>query len=256
MRHKWGMSDISYLTTQAGYKLAYCQTPGKSPGVVFMSGFRSDMSGTKATAIEAFCRERGQAFLRFDYSGHGASGGEFEKGTIGTWAQDAITLIDEVTQGPQILIGSSMGGWIMLLAALARPERVAGLVGIAAAPDFTTKLMWEYATPEQRRIIEEQGVYYAPSDYGDPYPITRELIEESKQHLLLDSEIAIDCPVRLVHGMADKDVPWEFSCRIAQRIEGENVQVRLIKDGGHRLSEPEQLRVIQEALVELLPVIL
>ncbi len=247
------MNDISHLTTESGVTLGYCHSPGASPGIIFLSGFRSDMSGTKAIALERFCQQRGQAFLRFDYRGHGESGGDFAEGTIGDWTADAVSLLDHLTQGPQILVGSSMGGWIMLLAALARPQRIAGLVGIAAAPDFTTRLMWERATEEQRRIIEEQGVFYAPSDYGEPYPITRELIEESKQHLLLDNDIAIDCPVRLLHGMADPDVPWEFSCLLAQQLASDAVQVRLVKGAGHRFSEPEHLRMIENAVGDLLP---
>jgi len=163
---------MNYLQLQNGIKLAYHRTEGTSPGIIFLSGFRSDMTGTKATALEAWAMAQGRAFLRFDYSGHGQSSGEFEKGTIGSWTQAALAVFDELTQGPQILVGSSMGGWMALLLALARPERVAGLVTVAAAPDFTTRLIWEQLTPQQKQIMAEKGVYYAPSDYGDPYPIT------------------------------------------------------------------------------------
>ena len=242
---------MNYLQLQNGIKLAYHRTEGTSPGIIFLSGFRSDMTGTKATALEAWAMAQGRAFLRFDYSGHGQSSGEFEKGTIGSWTQAALAVFDELTQGPQILVGSSMGGWMALLLALARPERVAGLVTVAAAPDFTTRLIWEQLTPQQKQIMAEKGVYYAPSDYGDPYPITLNLIEESRQHLLLDDEIAIDCPMRLLHGMRDGDVPWEFSTRIAELLQSPDVQVRLVKDGDHRMSEPEQIAMLIELVVGL-----
>lgn len=245
------MSSTQFLTRPDGTRLAYCHSQGNGPTVIFCGGFRSDMTGTKATALERWCQEQGRAYLRFDYSGHGQSSGEFEQGTIGGWAADALAVFDEMTTGDVILVGSSMGGWIALLTALARPERVVGLVGIAAAPDFTTRLMWERFTPYQRQHIEEKGVYYAPSEYGDPYPITRTLIEESRQLLLLDSEIAIDCPVRLLHGMRDADVPWEYAPLIARQLTSENVEVRLVKNGDHRMSGPEQLQLLLEAVAEL-----
>ena len=164
----------------------------------------SDMTGSKALFLEDFARRRGHAFLRFDYQGHGASSGRFEEGTIGRWSTDAVAALDELAAGPQVLVGSSMGGWIMLLAALARPDRVAGLVGVAAAPDFTEALMWRKFTPEVRATLERDGVYYEPSDYGEePYAINMELIVEGRKHLLMDASIPIACPVRLIHGSAD-----------------------------------------------------
>ncbi len=212
------------------------------PGIVFLGGFMSDMTGSKALALEAFAAARGQAFIRFDYFGHGASSGRFEDGSIGRWAEDAVAVLDELTEGPQILVGSSMGGWIMLLAALARPHAVAGLVGIAAAPDFTETLMWRAFTPEIRATIERDGVYHEPSAYGEqPYPITRHLIEEGRTHLLLGQQIPIDCPVRLIHGVADPDVPYTLSLDLMQRLGSSDVEVTLIKGGGHRLSEPPDL---------------
>jgi len=235
------------LARPDGSTIAYHKTPGRDgvddrPGLVFLGGFMSDMTGTKASALEAFARERGQAFLRFDYSGHGASSGAFADGTIGRWAEDAVAALDALTEGPQILIGSSMGGWIMLLAALARPDRVAGLVGIAAAPDFTEDLIWASAGPEVRSAWERDGVYHQPSDYGDePYPITLRLIEEGRQHLLLRDPIAIAGPVRLIHGMQDADVTWEISLRLAEALESRDVEVTLVKDGDHRLSESPDL---------------
>ncbi len=229
-------STIAYHKTGGG------KTPGRAPGLMFLGGFMSDMTGSKAMALEAHARRSGQGFVRFDYLGHGASSGHFEDGTIGRWAEDAIAVLDELTEGPQILIGSSMGGWIMLLAALARPERVAGLVGVAAAPDFTERLMWQAFTPDVRATLERDGVYYESSEYGEePYAITMDLIVEGRSHLVMDGPIAITCPVRLIHGMADPDVPYRLSLELVDRLESSDVEVTLVKDGGHRLSEPEDL---------------
>ena len=233
--------------------LAYHSTAGRAPGIIFLGGFLSDMTGTKATALEAYARERGQAFLRFDYQGHGQSSGRFEDGTIGRWAEDAVAAIDALTTGPQVLVGSSMGGWIMLLAALARPQRVAALVGIAAAPDFTEDLMWQRFPEEVKAEIETKGVYYEPSDYAEtPYPLTKHLIEEGRRHLLLRAAIPLACPVRLLHGMRDPDVPWETALRLAERLESRDVEVTLVKDGDHRLSEPADLRRLTATLDRLL----
>ncbi len=213
----------------------------------------SDMTGSKALCLEDFARRRGQAFLRFDYQGHGASSGRFEEGTIGLWSADAVAALDELTEGPQVLVGSSMGGWIMLLAALARPQRVAGLLGIAAAPDFTEDLMWDAYPPEVRETLEREGVYREPSDYGEePYTITKALIDEGREHLLLRAPVPIACPVRLIHGMADPDVPWELAVRLADRLESDDVEITLVKGGGHRLSEPEDLERLGMTLARLL----
>jgi len=225
-----------------GATIAYHATEGESPGVMFLGGFRSDMTGTKATALEAACRENGRAFLRFDYFGHGESSGDFTDGTIGRWRDDAIAVLDELTDGPQVLVGSSMGGWIMLLAALARPQRIAALVGIAAAPDFTEDLMWRRYGSDVRDTLARDGVYYEPSPYDDgPYPITMRLIEEGREHLLLEKPIAIHCPVRLYHGMRDEAVPWMTAPRLAERLLAEDVRVLMIKDGDHRLSRDEDI---------------
>jgi pimeloyl-ACP methyl ester carboxylesterase len=200
------------------------------------------MTGTKALALETHAQAAGLDFLRFDYLGHGASSGRFEDGTIGRWAEDAVAALDALTEGPQILIGSSMGGWIMLLAALARPERVAGLVGVAAAPDFTETLMWQRFSSEIRATMARDGVYYEPSEYGaEPYAITMELIVEGRNHLLMDAPIPISCPVRLIHGTADPDVPWQLSLDLMDRLAASDVEVTLVKGGGHRLSGPEDL---------------
>ncbi len=219
-------------------------TKATLPGMVFLGGFMSDMTGGKALALEAHAKARGQAFLRFDYLGHGASSGRFEDGTIGRWADDAVAAIDALSEGPQVLVGSSMGGWIMLLAALARPERIAGLLGIAAAPDFTETLMWDAFGPDIRATLQRDGVYYQDyQDYGDegPYPITLSLIEEARAHLIMDKPIPIRCPVRLIHGTADPDVPYSLALDLMDKLEAADVEVTLVKGGGHRLSEPPDL---------------
>ncbi len=213
----------------------------------------SDMSGTKATHLEAYAAAQGRSYLALDYSGHGLSGGTFEEGSIGQWAQDALTVIDSVTEGPQVLVGSSMGGWIMLLVALARRERVAGLVGIAAAPDFTESLIWEQLPPDQRRKLAEEGRLEQPSDYGEePYVITRHLIEEGRNHLLLQSPIRIACPVRLLHGLEDADVPFEVSLSLVDALESPDVEATFVKGGDHRLSEPANLALLDATLDRLL----
>lgn len=234
-----------------GVALAWRRRRGNGPGVVFLGGFNSDMTGSKAADLSAFCAGRGQAFLRFDYSGHGASGGRFVDGTIGRWAEDAAAVLAALTEGPQILIGSSMGGWIALLLALRQKERVAGLIGIAAAPDFTTRI--EAALPaEARAAMAREGVWHRPSAYGDPYPITRALLEEGRRHLLLQAGVPLAMPVRLLQGQQDPDVPWEHALRIAEAIEGPDVQVVLVKDGDHRLSRPQDLRLLRRVLGAML----
>lgn len=223
-------------------RIAYHRSEGKSPGVLFLGGFMSDMTGIKATTLEGHCLETGRAFLRFDYSGHGQSDGRFEDGTIGSWLDDALAVLDELTGGPQILVGSSMGGWIAHLLARSRPERVCALIGVAAAPDFTEDLLEQGFDPATRAKLEREGVVYLPSDYGDrPYPITRALIEDGRRHLLLRAPIPVHCPVQLIQGMRDPDVPWQVALRLAERLESETVAVTLIKDGDHRLSRPEDL---------------
>ncbi len=230
------------LARPDGGTIAYHMTAGRSPAVVFLTGLRSDMTGGKALALEALCRARGQGYLRFDYRGHGQSSGAFEEGTIGAWREDALEAIDRLTQGPLVLVGSSLGGWLMLLAALARPARTAGLVGIALAADFTEELMWQRLSPEQRATLLRDGVLRLPSAYSpEPTPITRTLIEEGRRHLLLGGPIAFAGPVRLIHGLDDPDVPWPTSLRIAERLTSLDVEVTLVKSGGHRLSEPRDL---------------
>jgi pimeloyl-ACP methyl ester carboxylesterase len=246
------MESTGRLDRGDGVELAWARLDGTGPTVVFLSGFRSDMTGVKATALAAFCAERGQAMLRFDYSGHGTSGGAFEDGTIGRWYEDALTVIDRLTDGPLMLVGSSMGGWIALLTALARRDRVAAVIGIAAAPDFTEVLMWQAMSFEQRAVLMRDGVLQTPSQYGEPYPISRALIEEGRTRLLLEGPIAIDCPMRLLHGQCDPDVPWEIALRLAEQLTSEDVQVTLIKDGDHRLSRPQDLALLTQTLGALL----
>ncbi len=223
-----------------------------APGIVFLGGFASDMTGTKAMALDAYCAATGRAFVRFDYSGHGQSSGKFTDGTIGAWRDDALAIIDQLTDGPQILIGSSMGGWLMLLAALSRPDRVHALIGLAAAPDFTEELMWQKMDSAMQAQLMREGRVEEPSAYSDqPYVITRALIEDGRKHLLLQAPIRIDRPVRLIHGQADEDVPFSVSLRLADRLTSDDVVVTLVKDGDHRLSRPQDIERLIMAIEEL-----
>lgn len=247
-----GAEEAGRLDRGDGVELAWRRRAGRGPGVVFLGGFNSDMTGTKAEALSALCAAQGRAFLRFDYSGHGASGGRFIDGTIGRWAADAACVIDALTAGPVVLVGSSMGGWIaLLLAARLRPARVAGLVGIAAAPDFTRRI-GEGLAPEARAAIDRDGVWHRPSAYGDPTPITCALLREGERHVLLDAPIPLAIPVRLLHGQGDPDVPWQLSLTVAERIAGPDVAVTLVKDGDHRLSRPQDLALLCRTLAALL----
>ncbi|CAK0756177.1 Alpha/beta hydrolase [uncultured Gammaproteobacteria bacterium] len=237
--------------------IAYHHTPATVsslvPTVVFFGGFHSDMTGTKATTLEAWAQSRGCGFTRFDYQGHGGSSGRFQDGAIGIWLEDALAVIDRVTQGPLVLVGSSMGGWIMLLAALARRERIVGLVGVASAPDFTEDLIWGRMHAAERAELLHKGTLAQPSTSGeDAYPITLVLIEEARNHLLLRDEIELDCPVRLIHGLSDADVPPDLSLRLAQRLRSLDVHVTLVKDGDHRLSRPEDLALLCRTIGHLL----
>jgi pimeloyl-ACP methyl ester carboxylesterase len=235
-----------------GTTIAYRRTAGRNPGLVFLGGFRSDMTGIKATALEAWARATGRAFIRFDYQGHGASGGEWEQGCIGQWRDDALAVLDRLTEGPQILVGSSMGGWIALLVALARPERVAGLLGIAPAPDFTERMIRSRLGPDQLAALDRDGRFIAPSAY-DPagYPITRHLLDEATAHLLLPGPIPLTCPVRLLHGQRDPDIPWRTSLELADALEGDDVRVVLVKDGDHRLSREADIALMLRLAGEL-----
>ena len=243
----------SILTREDGATIAYHRHRGRSPGVVFLGGFMSDMTGTKALALDRFCESRGQAFLRFDYFGHGQSSGAFADATVSRWRDDALAVFDTLTEGPQVLVGSSLGGWIMLLLAAARPQRIKALIGIAAAPDATEDLMWAQFPPAVRQALERDGAARIPSAYGEQgYLITRQLIEDGRQHLIMRSAIPFGGPVRLLHGMRDDDVPWQRSLALAERLAAADVRITLIKDGDHRLSRDADLAVLMRTLAALL----
>jgi pimeloyl-ACP methyl ester carboxylesterase len=232
------------------------QGADKGPGLFWLGGFNSDMKGTKALALDAWAAERGRACVRFDYSGHGESGGRFVDGTIGGWLADAVAVFSQFCRGPQVVVGSSMGGWMALLLAreLMRQPRggtLAGLVLIAPAPDFTEELMWKGFSPEVRKEIEETGVWLRPSEYGEPYPITKALIEEGRNHLLLGSAINVGCPVRILQGAQDLDVPWQHAFALAHRLPAEDVVLTMIQDGDHRLSRPHDIARILAAVAEI-----
>lgn len=232
-------------------RLAWARLAGRGPGVVFLPGFRSDMQGSKALALRDHCAETGRAFLRLDYSGHGASAGRFEDGTIGQWAADALALFDALTEGPQVLVGSSMGGWIGLLLARQRAARLAGFIGLAPAPDFTETLMWPAFSEDQKQAVMRDGVIHLPSQYGEPTPVTRALIEDGRNQCVLGGPLDLPCPVRILQGMADPDVPWQHALRLVAALAGGDVRLHLIKDGDHRLSRPEDLRLLAETLESL-----
>jgi pimeloyl-ACP methyl ester carboxylesterase len=236
-----------------GERLAWRRVDGAAPMVVWLGGFRSDMTGTKAQALADWAAAEGRAYLRFDYLGHGASSGDFRaKGTITRWREDALAVIDELTEGPLVLVGSSMGAWIACLAAMARRDRVAALALIAPAPDFTEKLMAPEIPPDGRAALAADGVWMRPSDYGEPYPITRTLLEDGARWSILGAEpVPIEVPVRILQGGADPDVPWRHALELAQAIKGEDVVFSLVKDGDHRLSRPQDIARLIAAVGEL-----
>lgn len=242
-----------FLTTPQGRKIAYHLTAGAGPAVVFLGGFRSDMEGTKAIALQAWAEQTGRAFLRFDYSGHGQSSGAFLDGAIGDWFEDALAAVSALTTGPVVLVGSSMGGWISLLVARAMPERIAGFVGIAAAPDFTEDSMWAGFDPQQRADLVKNGRVELPSDYSDePYVITQRLIEEGRNQLVLRSPLRIAAPVRLLQGTDDTDVPPSVALRIVDHVDCDDLRLILVKGADHRFSTPDCLALIQGAVEEVL----
>jgi pimeloyl-ACP methyl ester carboxylesterase len=232
---------------------------GSAPGLIWLGGFKSDMQGTKALALDEWAAAKGRACVRFDYSGHGESGGAFIDGTIGRWLEESVAVFEQFCRGPQVVIGSSMGGWMALLLARAIAGRaavgasLAGLVLIAPAPDFTEQLMWNGFSPEIREEILAKGVWMRPSEYGDgtPYPITRALIEEGRNHLLLGSAIDVGCPVRILQGAQDPDVPWQHAFALAHRLPAEDVVMTMIQDGDHRLSRPQDIARILAAVAEI-----
>ncbi|MDJ0631244.1 MAG: alpha/beta hydrolase [Rhodobacter sp.] len=247
------MSGPSFLQTPQNRRLAYHLTPGRGPCVVFLGGFRSDMEGTKALHLESWARNSGRPFLRLDYSGHGQSSGDFLDGCIGDWADDAITLIEAVTDGPVVLVGSSMGGWVSLIAATRLGEKIQGIVGIAAAPDFTEDSMWAAFTPEQHAELSQTGQVALPSDYSDePYIITRRLIEDGRDHLVLRAPLELPYPVRLLQGTADADVDMQVALRLMNHATGPDIRLTLVKDADHRFSTPRCLAQIEASVEEVL----
>jgi len=243
-------------------RIAVRHRAGKGPGLVWLGGFKSDMQGGKAVALDAWGRDHGRAVVRFDYSGHGESGGDFADGTIGSWLEDSVAVFERFCEGPQILIGSSMGGWMALLLAREIRKRqekqqgkgsLAGLVLIAPAPDFTEELMWKTFPAEVKKEIETRGFWLRPSEYGDgtPYPITRNLIEEGRNHLVLGSAIDLGCPVRILQGAQDPDVPWQHAFALTHRLPADDVVLTLIQDGDHRLSRPQDIARILAAVAEI-----
>lgn len=240
-------------------RIAVRARAGSPPGLFWLGGFNSDMKGTKALALDAWAAAHGRACIRFDYSGHGESGGAFIDGTIGRWLEESVAVFEQFCSGPQVVIGSSMGGWIALLLARAIAKReanratLAGLVLIAPAPDFTEQLMWNGFSDEIREEIRTKGVWMRPSEYDDgtPYPITRALIEEGRNHLLLGSAIEVGCPVRILQGAQDPDVPWQHAFALAHRLPAEDVVLTMIQDGDHRLSRPQDIARIIAAVAEM-----
>ncbi len=243
------MTQTQYLDTPRA-RLAYVHTPGDGPTVVFLSGYKSDMEGTKAVHLEAWAKARGRAFLRLDYSGHGQSGGAFEEGCIGDWAADAQAVIEHATSGPLILVGSSMGGWIACLLSQ-RLADVRGFVGIAAAPDFSEDSFWAGFSEAQRAEVMEKGVLYLPSDYGEPYAVTRKLIEDGRENLVLRSPLPMPWPVRLVQGTQDEAVTRETALRLLDHIDSPDLRLSLVKGADHRFSEPENLAQIEASIIDV-----
>lgn len=245
--------SVEFLKRDGLPDLAYLGTKGENPAlptVIFLGGFRSDMTGTKADYLAQACAARGQTYVRFDYRGHGRSGGAFIDGTIGSWLEDALAVIDALTQGPLILVGSSMGGWIALRAALLRKGRVKGIIGLAAAPDFTRDIPAQM-TQTQKEELESKGYFTEANEYDSDYIFTKKLLEEGEAHCLLDGPIAIDCPVRLVQGLKDADVPWQTAQRIADALTTPDKKIYLREEGTHRLSSEEDLALLDRLVAEL-----
>ena len=246
------LSDPTMHNISESDYIAYSRFSGQGPGIIFLPGHGSDMEGGKALFLEAWAKAEGRAFLRFDYRGHGLSSGSMQTTGISDWTADVVTVLDELTTGPQILVGSSLGGWLMLNAALARPNRVAGLVGIAAAPDFTEDLIWQELTDAQRQQMQRDGQIALPNPYADEdviYPY--HLIEDGRSHLRLRGGLDINVPIRLLHGMQDAEVPWQTATRIAEQAAGDDVKVHLVKDAGHRFSEESQLAMLRDVVADL-----
>jgi len=263
-----GQSNAQFLNVKTSQcessRIAYLNTPAeqsKEPGLVWLPGLKSTMSSAKVSAIHKWAAQTNRSIIRFDYSGHGASDGEFTDGTIGQWLEESLAILREVACGPQILVGSSMGGWLVLLIlrAIVNEERmvqgicpIEGAVLIAPAWDMTEELMWNQFTNEAREAIETQGFFERPSRYGDgPYTISRQLIEEGRSHLIGNDSFTPPCPVRIIHGIEDPDVPWRHANKLMKTLQGENIMLNLVQDGGHRLSRPEDVDKILYTINDL-----
>ena len=245
--------QAKFIENSHGQKLAYIAHEGikDAPSVVFCGGFKSDMRGSKAQFLENLCQEQDLSYVRFDYTGHGESDGAFEEGSIGSWRDDARDVLEHICPKDReiILVGSSMGGWISLLLARELPKRITGLVLIAPAPDFTSEI-WERLSAEQQALVTKNGIVDLPNDYSDePYRLSKILFDDGKNHHMLHDEIAISCPVSILQGKLDKDVPWEKACRIQEALKTESCDVILIKDGGHSLSRPEDLKILGDTVL-------
>ncbi|MDV7144500.1 alpha/beta hydrolase [Tropicimonas sp. TH_r6] len=246
------MADPQFLTTPQGRRIAYHRHKGQGPAIVFCHGLRSDMGGTKVLHLEAWARAQGRPFIRFDCSGHGQSSGAFEQGAIGDWFEDASAVIETLTDGKILLLGSSMGGWLSLLLARAMPEQLAGLVTIAAAPDFTEDGFWAGFSEAQKAEVLEAGQVALPSDYGDPMIVTRRLIEEGRDRLVLRSPLTLPFPTRFLQGTADESVETATALRLLEHVEGEDIRLTLVKGADHRFSEPADMGLIVAAVEEVL----
>lgn len=245
------MQTAQYLDTPQGRRIAYHLTRGTAPCLVFLGGLKSDMEGTKAVHLEAWSKARGQAFLRFDYSGHGESSGRFEEGCIGDWAEDTLAAVTTLTDGPLVVVGSSMGGWQALLLARAIPDRIAGMVTIAAAPDFTEDGYWASFTATQKRALETVGHVELPSDYMEPYIISKRLIEDGRERLVLRSPLSLPFPVRCLQGTEDTAVSTETALRLLDHADCPDMRLTLVKGADHRFSDQACLRLIETAVVEV-----
>ena len=241
-----------YLETRSKRMLAFHKIEGAGPTVVFLGGFKSEMAGTKALHLEDWAKREGNSYLRFDYSGHDVSSGKFSEGCIGDWADDAEDVIVRTTDGPLVLIGSSMGGWIALLMVQRMAERIAALITIAAAPDFTEDGFWNQFSEQQKSEVMENGIIFLPSEYGEPYPITRRLIEDGRNHLILRSSFQVDFPVCMLQGDRDQSVTRETALRLFDHMEGEDIHLSFLKGGDHSLSSPENLAVLENRLTTLI----
>ncbi|XP_031439892.1 abhydrolase domain containing 10, depalmitoylase b isoform X2 [Clupea harengus] len=250
LRHK---STLQYASRPDLPKLAYRKTKGKSPGVVFLPGYASNMSGQKAEALEEFCQSLGHSYLRFDYTGCGQSEGVFADCTVGSWKKDVLYMLDEIADGPQILVGSSMGGWMMLLAAIARPEKTKALVGIATAADYLVNA-FKTLPIEVRKECEDKGEWHIPSKHSEDgaYRLTMDFLQEAENHCVLQSPIPITCPVRLIHGLKDEDVPWHISMQVAERALSPDVDVILRRHGQHRMAEKDDIKLMVYTIDDLI----